>query len=260
MHVSFRSGLTVLIKSIEYHPAHQQATPTHPAAVGRQANSAPPVPGLPDNTDSTQRTSRATAAVPDPPGPPQLTASYLPAVMQAVAYYVDLLQYEIVDMTTVEPPFTLPQDDPTASTTTPSGNAPTSKIPVTTTPRPPAMTTTTAAASSSVVRPTVAHAPGYYAPFVAAPPPTPVSPVDASGSVDTAATSADRNRPQMGTLPLLSISNQQFFNWFLQSKDEKVSQQSGECPPPLREHSLTDTRTHTHTRSAIYQIFQSALE
>lgn len=35
------------------------------------------------------------------------TESFLPPVMQAIAYYVELLQYEPLYSTTVEPPFTL---------------------------------------------------------------------------------------------------------------------------------------------------------
>lgn len=35
----------------------------------------------------------------------KLTESYLPAVMQALAYYIELIQYEPLFSTTVEPPF-----------------------------------------------------------------------------------------------------------------------------------------------------------
>lgn len=162
--------------------------------------------------------------------------------MQAVAYYVELLQYDIVDMTTVEPPFTLAQDDPSASTAAPTTTG-TNKMPVSTTPA-----TTTTATTSAVTttpssalpaRPTVAHAPGYYAPIVAVPLPLPAtdtSSIAGAGTNDNkqentgadVAAPVDVNRPQMGTLPLLSISNTQFFNWFLQGKEEGLSQQSGE--------------------------------
>lgn len=165
--------------------------------------------------------------------------------MQAVAYYVELLQYDIVDMTTVEPPFTVAQDDPSGSTAAPT-TAGTNKMPVSTTP---STTVTTSAPTSAITtttssalpaRPTAAHAPGYYAPIVAVPVPSPATDTSANAagagtnenkqentSADVAAP-VDVNRPQMGTLPLLSISNQQFFNWFLQGKEDRMSQQSGE--------------------------------
>ncbi|KAH8390442.1 hypothetical protein KR200_004859 [Drosophila serrata] len=40
-----------------------------------------------------------------PVAPANLLTSYLPASMQALAYYIDLLQYEPLSSTTVEPPF-----------------------------------------------------------------------------------------------------------------------------------------------------------
>lgn len=58
----------------------------------------------------------------------RLTESFLPPVMQALAYYIELLQYEPLYTTTIEPPFTvsttpltLPthSNDPTVSATTP---------------------------------------------------------------------------------------------------------------------------------------------
>lgn len=166
--------------------------------------------------------------------------------MQAVAYYVDLLQYEIIDTTTVEPPFTLAPatqaDDAAATTATivdattssPIASTVTPKMPVsttsTTTPSTPTTTrrpwsnpTTVAAVQS---RPTAAHAPGNYAPTLDMIQHVfenrtgmPAAVADAAGAV--AAPSSN------GPLPLLSISNQQFFNWFLQSKDETVTRQSG---------------------------------
>lgn len=187
--------------------------------------------------------------------------------MQAVAYYVELLQYDIVDMTTVEPPFTLAQDEPGASTAAPP-TAGTNTMPVstttTTTHRPATASTTTTTTTPTSTQstsamattppppalPTVAHAPGYYAPIVAVPLPSPVTTdtvttgtaaAAAAGAAGTVADDeqhtgadvaapADANRPQMGTLPLLSISNQQFFNWFLQGKSEQLSQLAGRSP------------------------------
>lgn len=37
----------------------------------------------------------------------KLTESYLPAIMQVLAYHIELLQYEPLHSTTVEPPFTV---------------------------------------------------------------------------------------------------------------------------------------------------------
>lgn len=56
----------------------------------------------------------------------RLTESYLPATMQALAYYIELLQYEPLHMTTVEPPFTVS----TTPLTLPN-------VPSSSTPRPP---------------------------------------------------------------------------------------------------------------------------
>lgn len=53
---------------------------------------------------------------------PKLTESYLPAVMQAVAYYVELIQYEPLHTTTIEPPFTL---RPTSTVSKPLYDSPT---------------------------------------------------------------------------------------------------------------------------------------
>ncbi|CAD6991824.1 unnamed protein product [Ceratitis capitata] len=55
---------------------------------------------------------------------PNLLTSYLPASMQALAYYIDYLQYEPLSSTTVEPPFSVSDDELTnifnaSPTTTP---------------------------------------------------------------------------------------------------------------------------------------------
>ncbi|XP_039953331.1 uncharacterized protein LOC120770178 [Bactrocera tryoni] len=42
---------------------------------------------------------------------PHLLTSYLPASMQALAYYIDYLQYEPISSTTVEPPFRVNDDE-----------------------------------------------------------------------------------------------------------------------------------------------------
>ncbi|XP_031625703.1 uncharacterized protein LOC116342305 [Contarinia nasturtii] len=50
----------------------------------------------------------------------RLTDSYLPPTMQALAYYIELLQYEPVHMTTIEPPFTIASSTPTFPNLSPS--------------------------------------------------------------------------------------------------------------------------------------------
>lgn len=186
-----------------------------------------PVPGEPLNTDATYRTTRAIL-------PPMLSDSYLPAVMQAVAYYVELLQYEVLDMTTVEPPFTLATQENDAIQQKPMSI---NKIPVrTTTPlttldvttRHTTQKTTT---KSSIFVATSSHKPGYFAP-------QPVvqelvmgeveQHIDDDKSVEIEETTASLTvKPTLAALPLLSISSDQFFSWFLQMKDQKFSQASG---------------------------------
>ncbi|XP_017081926.1 uncharacterized protein LOC108115141 [Drosophila eugracilis] len=115
-----------------------------------------------------------------PVAPANLLTSYLPASMQALAYYIDLLQYEPLSSTTVEPPFSA--DDGVESTTVsarPSTPLPT-RMRSTTTRRPggtgalgsiwwqapswweaPEKTTTTERPTSP---PTVLHRPAVFAP------------------------------------------------------------------------------------------------
>ena len=135
--------------------------------------------------------------------------------MQAVAYYVELLQYEIVEMTTVEPPFVVEQQD--QQTTVPINN----KLPVTTKP-------TTAKPSATTSNPsfsepsTSSHKPGYFSPQV------PIHSVEIEQQVIVpVVTKPTINKPLTGSLPLLSISNTQFFDWFLQMKMKKQTLPSG---------------------------------
>ncbi|KAH8357207.1 hypothetical protein KR084_009578 [Drosophila pseudotakahashii] len=116
-----------------------------------------------------------------PVAPANLLTSYLPASMQALAYYIDLLQYEPLSSTTVEPPFSA--DDDVVSTTAsarPSTPLPTRMRTTTTTRRPsgvgglgsvwwqppswwetPQRTSTTERPTSP---PTLSHPPGIFAP------------------------------------------------------------------------------------------------
>lgn len=189
-----------------------------------------PVPGEPLNTDATYRTTREIT-------PPMLSDNYLPAVMQAVAYYVELLQYEVLEMTTVEPPFTLatPANDP--SQQKPQTPTSVNKIPVsTTTPRTTLAVTTRrttqkTTTKASIFVATSSHKPGYFAP-------QPVLQELVMGEVEQhidgdksdeieGTTALSIVKPTLAALPLLSISSDQFFNWFLQMKDPKISQASG---------------------------------
>lgn len=271
-----------------------------------QIHNAPPVPGLPDNTDPTE----ATTTIKLKPGEVLLSNSYLPAVMQAVAYYVELIQYEPQFTTTIEPPYTVAvvgqpvqseeftstvsttqrtTQRTTYSTSTRPTTRPTwytSTTPLTTRPtwytttrpttkptrystaRP--QTTTTARPTYQTSRPTYqtsrptyqtskptyqtsrptlqttrrttttirttprpwyadqtthAHNPGNYQPS------NPLYDYPESANRPTP-------KPQTGNLPLLSISQSQFFDWFLQMKTKQLSEMSGEfnCTKFLRNY------------------------
>lgn len=167
--------------------------------------------------------------------PPALSDSYLPAVMQAVAYYVELLQYEVLATTTLEPPFstssTLHLMDPTTQKPMIPGA---SKIPATTTPR---TTTTSLTTSHPFIHTTPSHKPGNFAPIPSAVhqpqlmpshPMSSITPAVHQPSIHPTET-ADKpdEKPLTGSLPLLSISTDQFFSWFLQMKEKQLSTESG---------------------------------
>ncbi|EDV48213.1 uncharacterized protein LOC6553458 [Drosophila erecta] len=120
--------------------------------------------------------------------PANLLTSYLPASMQALAYYIDLLQYEPLSSTTVEPPFSADDEGVESTTTSPRLSTPLpTRMRTTTTRRPigagasgsggngwwkppswwetPQRTSTTERPTSP---PTLAHRPAIFAP--AAPP------------------------------------------------------------------------------------------
>ncbi|XP_037039202.1 mucin-5AC [Bradysia coprophila] len=245
----------------------------------KQMYNAPPVPGLPENTDPTQPTSTIKAK----PGEVLLSNSYLPAVMQAVAYYVELIQYEPQYMTTIEPPYTVavvgqPVQSEEFTSTVSTTQRTTQRTTYSTTTRPTTRptwystttrpttrptwysttvaplttrytTTTTAATtkpttqstwwSTTTARPTYqyttkptipstrqttqrpwyadqtthAHNPGYYQPS------SPLYDYPDSAHRPT-------QKPQTGNLPLLSISQTQFFDWFLQMKTKGLSEMS----------------------------------
>lgn len=109
----------------------------------------------------------------------RLTESYLPALMQALAYYIELIQYEPLHTTTIEPPFTVSTTplilaDSSSVITTPKSttqNVPsttwwsppptiTQKPPTTTTVRPVTQTKPTSRPSTSTT--TVTQVPIWY--------------------------------------------------------------------------------------------------
>ncbi|KAH8294798.1 hypothetical protein KR018_003152 [Drosophila ironensis] len=75
-----------------------------------------------------------------PGEPASLLNSYLPASMQALAYYIDLLQYEPLSSTTVEPPFSADDGNELAGSSSTPAFAPTAAP---TTAKPTRMRTTT---------------------------------------------------------------------------------------------------------------------
>ncbi|KAH8310053.1 hypothetical protein KR044_012406, partial [Drosophila immigrans] len=117
-----------------------------------------------------------------------LLNSYLPASMQALAYYIDLLQYEPLYSTTAEPPFSVESDEEQAPSSTPlpptpppTTTVPPSGRPSTTTRRPSGSTSSwwqppswweTPERSTSTERPTAAptppHGPAVFAPAAVA--------------------------------------------------------------------------------------------
>ncbi|XP_036341816.1 uncharacterized protein LOC118751156 [Rhagoletis pomonella] len=87
---------------------------------------------------------------------PNLLTSYLPASMQALAYYIDYLQYEPLSTTTVEPPFSVSDDELTSvfnasPTPTPTPNVP--NVSVLSTPRPSSWLSPSSSAPVSTTKP-----------------------------------------------------------------------------------------------------------
>ncbi|KAH8359204.1 hypothetical protein KR093_005268 [Drosophila rubida] len=71
-----------------------------------------------------------------------LLNSYLPASMQALAYYIDLLQYEPLYSTTAEPPFSVDSDEEQAASSTPLPPTPPQRTTSSSSGRPSTSTTT----------------------------------------------------------------------------------------------------------------------
>lgn len=223
---------------------------------------APPVPGLPE-TDPQEITTTTKSSGPKVP---QLLTSYVPAVMQGLAYFTDMLGYTLNEMTTLEPPLgssdsgtpttpvtttwtTRPTTTTTRKPTTawrppPSSSSvtwwspPSTTTPATTTTtRRTTTTTTTRRPTTTTKRPestTPVHKPGYYSPEK--PPSQKPSynqhhrPTQASNGNNNNNNGNKRpNRPTTSAVenkPTVDINNQ-FFNWFFQSKPKHLQLDSG---------------------------------
>lgn len=146
-------------------------------------------------------------------------------------------------MTTIEPPYTLPiAGEPDAAPTTSrpqtswtTTQRPTTTVRTTTRPstRPP--TTTQRPAWGVIESTTHAHRPGQYAPPPHRAPQRPQAD-EIPVQVQVAYVPAIAPRPtttkkpfvaQTGPLPILSISNHQYFDWYLQNKGKHIEKDSG---------------------------------
>lgn len=197
-----------------------------------QTENVPPIAEVPLSTDAASRTTRQVPSLSD--------SSYLPAVMQAIAYYVELIQYEPLYTTTIEPPYTLPGTGGTAPTTTrppwPTQSTTrwtsTTSRPSTTTTKWPVTTTTTRRPWSTYFESTTQHhSPGQFAP--SSPPKRPLydevitSPLQNNHLSGRPTTTRKPFVAQVGPLPILSISNNQYFDWYTQNKGKHIQKDSG---------------------------------
>lgn len=153
--------------------------------------------------------------------------SYLPAVMQALAYYVELIQYEPLHTTTIEPPYTLPAAGEVENApTTPSRPQSSSTRWTTTTAKP---FTTTRRPWGSVESTTQSHKPGQFAPAAQPQSSTPLHD-DTAAYVPLVLRPSTTRKPfvaQVGPLPILSISSHQYFDWYLQNKAKRIQKDPG---------------------------------
>lgn len=177
----------------------------------------------------------------EPVAGPKFSNSYLPAVMQALAYYVELIQYEPLHTTTIEPPFTLPASGEadnapttpsrpqTSSTTRWTTTRWTTTKWTTTTAKPFTTASTTWRPWGSVESTTQIHKPGQFAPVVQ---PQSVAPLhdDIAPVVPLGYRPTTTKKPfvaQVGPLPILSISSHQYFDWYLQNKAKGIQKDPG---------------------------------
>lgn len=141
--------------------------------------------------------------------------------MQALAYYVELIQYEPLYTTTIEPPYMLSTFTDEVTTTRLSF---TTRPTTTSTPTRPWY-------DSSIESTTPLHRPGVAAPQLYKGEDH-LKPVDNNHhpiQSEVTTTSHKPFTPQTGPLPILSVSNTQFFDWFLQTKAEETQPDPGIC-------------------------------
>lgn len=165
---------------------------------------APPVPGLPGSDPPRSTTEGA----PEDFTPKYLT-NYIPAVMQALAYYVERMMYTDVDMTTVQPPYTggAYNDGDSAD----SSWHTTTKKPWTTRPttQRPTQWTRRTTKSSHGDETTPYHSPGYYGPD---------NPLTLYSQI---------LKPDKTVIQSTEPNRSQFFNWFFQSTSKQLNDESG---------------------------------
>lgn len=168
---------------------------------------APPVPGLP-GSDPPRSTTEAT----EEDYTPKYLTNYIPAVMQALAYYTERMMYTDVDMTTVQPPYTgglyNDEDSENSNWHTTTKKSWTTKP---TTQRPTQWTSRRTTPSSVVDETTPHHNPGYYVPDN---PLTLYSQTIKPSNLDKNSGKPTENRSQ-------------FFNWFFQTNSKQLSYDSG---------------------------------
>lgn len=194
-------------------------------------------------------------------GPPKLSDSYLPAVMQAIAYYVELIQYEPLYTTTIEPPYSLasgPLHD--MSQSTPPSAKP--MLSVTTTPRPTSTQrpTPTTPSFGNIELTTPHHKPGYFAPER---PPHSSSAVAANDKPSTTkqpprVTAPTRKPALTGNLPILSISNAPYFDYFFHQR-RLLQRKSGELIFGKKENRKSEAKESISLRNRAFEQFSSAL-
>lgn len=144
--------------------------------------------------------------------------------MQALAYYVELIQYEPLYTTTIEPPYTLPAAGEIDVETVTTSKPQTSSTRWTTTTSKPT-TTTRRPWGLPVESTTQSHKPGQFAPAVQSS--TPLHDELVEQLVYKPTTTSKPFVAQVGPLPILSISNHQYFDWYLQNKGKRIQKDPG---------------------------------
>lgn len=165
--------------------------------------------------------------------------------MQALAYYVELIQYEPLHTTTIEPPYTLPSLGGNRTTSAPVDST-TSRLSISTTHRP---------TTSPVDETTPFHRPGYYAPEI---PPSSNDDDETNKShqeslTTVSTTSLPTKKPSFnGDLPILSISNSPYFEYYLNQR-QLLARKSGNTRTllPLTIDMENKTENQYHSSNVI---------